>query len=75
VAEQLLTVPTFAEHPAACAVAMAALDRLIVTLDQLPADRYGAQNLADACTWSEACARSSPQPRPWVRNSWRGLLT
>ena len=40
--DRLQAVPSFAEHPAACATAEAALDRLVAALDQLPAGRYDA---------------------------------
>ncbi len=47
-AETLRFVPTFAGHPAACATAEAALDRLVTALDRLPAGRYGAAQLTEA---------------------------
>ncbi len=72
-AESLQSIPPFAEYPAAVAAMQAAVDRLLAAVDQLPADRYDAHQVADVHSWCDALCEKLAAARTMGEELLTGL--
>ena len=72
-ATHLLTVPTFAEHPAACAAARAALARLMLGVDRLPPSvNRRTSSSTRLAPGVETFDEKLTAAQVWLKTCWRG---